>query len=255
VRYVNNLPVQSDEKCALAFCKNMSNLHFHGLHVSPKNQQDDVLTMMAMPGELLNYRVDVPLDAPPGLYWYHTHPHEESARQDLDGMSGAIVIEGIDRYYAELRDMLERVLILRDRVIEDGDVMAESVTFAVPQGGQNWFVLDCLPTAQSEAKNVSAGCTRKRRTDGDFRRFLPHPFVRQLPSYFATKPEMPSVRLFPSCSSPSPIVARHEFPTSRLLGVSEICVVPFHTCGPGITLGQNLATGDLQQCSSLLPGL
>jgi hypothetical protein len=92
------------------------------------------------------------------------------------------------------------------------------VTFAVPQGGQNWFVLDCLPTAQSEAKNVSAGCTRKRRTDGDFRRFLPHPFVRQLPSYFATKPEMPSVRLFPSCSSPSPIVARHEFPTSRLLG-------------------------------------
>jgi suppressor of ftsI len=121
VRYVNNLPVHSDEKCALAFCKNMSNLHFHGLHVSPKNPQDDVLTMMAMPGEVLNYRVDVPFDAPPGLYWYHTHSHEESARQDLDGMSGAIVIEGIDRYYPELRDMPERVLILRDRVIEDGD--------------------------------------------------------------------------------------------------------------------------------------
>jgi hypothetical protein len=31
------------------------------------------------------------------------HPHRESARQDLDGMSGAIVIEGIDRYYPELR--------------------------------------------------------------------------------------------------------------------------------------------------------
>ena len=69
VRYVNNLPVHSDEKCALAFCKNMSNLHFHGLHVSPKNPQDDVLTMMAMPGKVLNYRVDVPFDAPPGLYW------------------------------------------------------------------------------------------------------------------------------------------------------------------------------------------
>src|SRR5580704_11297247 len=121
VRYVNNLPVHSDEKCALAFCKNISNLHFHGLHVSPKNPQDDVLTMMAMPGQVLNYRVDVPFDAPPGLYWYHTHPHEESARQDLDGMSGAIVIEGMDRYYPELRDMPERVLILRDRVIEDGD--------------------------------------------------------------------------------------------------------------------------------------
>jgi suppressor of ftsI len=121
MRYVNNLPIHSEEKCALAPCENMSNLHFHGLHVSPKSPQDDVLTMMAMPGQVLNYRVDVPFDAPPGLYWYHTHPHGESARQDLDGMSGAIVIDGIDRYYPELRGMAERVLILRDRVIDDGE--------------------------------------------------------------------------------------------------------------------------------------
>ncbi len=121
VRYVNDLPVHSDETCALAPCENVSNLHFHGLHVSPQSPQDDVLTMVAMPGQVLNYRVDVPFDAPPGLYWYHTHPHGESARQALDGMSGAIVIEGIDRYYPELRGMPERVLILRDRVIDDGD--------------------------------------------------------------------------------------------------------------------------------------
>jgi FtsP/CotA-like multicopper oxidase with cupredoxin domain len=52
------------------------------------------------------------------LSWYHTHPHGESARQDLDGMSGAIVIDGIDRYYPELRGLRERVLILRDRDVE-----------------------------------------------------------------------------------------------------------------------------------------
>lgn len=121
VRYMNNLPTHSNEECALALCENMTNLHFHGLHVSPKSPQDDVLTVMAMPGQVLNYRVDIPFDAPPGLYWYHTHPHGESARQDLDGMSGAIVIEGIDRYYPELRDMPERVFILRDRVVENGD--------------------------------------------------------------------------------------------------------------------------------------
>jgi FtsP/CotA-like multicopper oxidase with cupredoxin domain len=92
VRYLNDLPVHSDEKCALAPCENMGSLHFHGLNVSPHSPQDDVLTMMAMQGRVLNYRVDVPFDAPPGLYWYHTHPHGESARQDLDGMSGAIVI-------------------------------------------------------------------------------------------------------------------------------------------------------------------
>jgi suppressor of ftsI len=118
LQYVNNLPVHSTEECALGPCADHSNLHFHGLHVSPDSPQDDVLTMMSTPGQRLKYRVEIPPDAAPGLYWYHTHPHGESARQDLDGMSGAIVIDGIDRYYPELRGMRERVLVLRDQTIE-----------------------------------------------------------------------------------------------------------------------------------------
>src|SRR5258706_15528824 len=47
--------------------------------------------------------VDIPLEQPLGLYWYHTHPHGESHRQALDGMSGAIIVEGIDRYLPEIR--------------------------------------------------------------------------------------------------------------------------------------------------------
>ena len=128
LHYVNNLPIQSDEMCASGRCANMTNLHFHGLHVSPKTPQDDVLTMMAMPGEALDYKVIVPSDAPPGLYWYHTHPHGESARQDLDGMSGAIIVEGIDRYYPQLRDMRERVLILRDQDLEHGSAIREQIS-------------------------------------------------------------------------------------------------------------------------------
>jgi suppressor of ftsI len=118
LHYVNNLPFQSDEMCATGRCTNVTNLHFHGLHVSPRNPQDDVLTMMAMPGQALDYKVEVPFYAAPGLYWYHTHPHGESARQDLDGMSGAIIVEGIDQYYPQIRDMRERVLILRDQDLE-----------------------------------------------------------------------------------------------------------------------------------------
>jgi suppressor of ftsI len=118
VKYENQLPVASREKCATGPCMDMSNLHFHGLHVSPERPQDDVLTMLSMPGEVLNYSVEIPPDAPSGLNWYHTHPHGESQRQALDGMSGAIVIEGIDRYYPELRSMGERVLILRDHEID-----------------------------------------------------------------------------------------------------------------------------------------
>src|ERR1700690_3384194 len=99
----------------------MTNLHYHGLHVSPDSPQDDVITMMAAPGQLLHYVVNIPLDQPPGLYWYHTHPHGESYQQSLDGMSGAIVIDGMERYVPEVRNLRERILILRDRVVHKDD--------------------------------------------------------------------------------------------------------------------------------------
>ena len=117
VEYKNELDAESREECLGHPCMNMTNLHFHGLHVSPNAPQDDVLDMMASHGETLHYSVQVPPQQPPGLYWYHTHSHGESYVQDLDGMSGAIVVEGIERYVPEVRRMRERILILRDLIL------------------------------------------------------------------------------------------------------------------------------------------
>ena len=114
VEYKNELAPQSREDCFGHPCMQMTNLHFHGLHVSPNAPQDDVLDMMASPGETLHYSVQVPLQQPPGLYWYHTHSHGESYVQDLDGMSGAIVVEGIERYVPEVRKCASGILVLRD---------------------------------------------------------------------------------------------------------------------------------------------
>jgi suppressor of ftsI len=113
ITYVNNLARHTTEQCALGTCTDMTNLHFHGMEVSPLSGQDDVVTMLAAPGQTLHYDVHVPRDVPPGLYWFHTHPMGESDEQALDGMSGAIVVEGIDRYVPLLRTMPERVLVLR----------------------------------------------------------------------------------------------------------------------------------------------
>jgi suppressor of ftsI len=118
ITYVNDLPSQSPENCAVNPCMDMTNLHFHGLSVSPDAPQDDVLTMLAKPGQVLHYSVEIPRDHPPGLFWYHTHPHGESYRQVLDGMSGAIVIEGMERYAPEVERLRERVIVVRGRSIE-----------------------------------------------------------------------------------------------------------------------------------------
>lgn len=118
ITYVNHFPPTSAETCAMNPCMDMTNLHFHGLTVSPHAPQDDVLTMLAKPGQVLHYSVEIPRDHPPGLFWYHTHPHGESHRQVLDGMSGAIVIEGMERYVPEVSQLRERVIVLRGRSIE-----------------------------------------------------------------------------------------------------------------------------------------
>ena len=118
ITYVNDLPAKPQEKCLAGPCMDMTNLHFHGLAVSPDAPQDDVLDMMAVPGQSLHYTVQIPSDHPPGLYWYHTHPHGESFRQALDGMSGALVIEGIESYFPALTGLPERVLVVRGRSVE-----------------------------------------------------------------------------------------------------------------------------------------
>src|ERR1700723_1796273 len=148
LEYANQMSRNSSEVCVEGPCMNLTNLHFHGLHVSPNAPGDDVLSMMAMPGESLHYTVDIPADQPPGLYWYHTHPHGESYQQDLDGMSGAIVIDGMDRYFPEIKNMKEKILILRDAELEQGDPSSALLKDAVelaPYG---------CGTATSEATRV-----------------------------------------------------------------------------------------------------
>jgi suppressor of ftsI len=135
--YMNVMSTHSQEQCIDGPCTNMTNLHFHGLHVSPDAPQDDVITMMAMPGQSLHYTVNIPTDQPPGLYWYHTHPHGESYQQDLDGMSGAIVIDGMERYVPEVQQMRERILVLRDRLVEEHDPAGPALrrTVEIPATG------------------------------------------------------------------------------------------------------------------------
>jgi FtsP/CotA-like multicopper oxidase with cupredoxin domain len=90
------------------------NIHFHGLTVAPSPPGDDVVTTLAHPGQTLHYRVRVPRDHEPGLYWYHPHAHGETYDQVVTGMSGALIVDGLQEHLPALRAMRERVIVLRD---------------------------------------------------------------------------------------------------------------------------------------------
>lgn len=97
---------------------NSTNLHFHGLDVPPLCHQDEVIHTLVQPGDAgFQYRLKIPRSQPPGLYWYHPHPHGFSEAQVLGGASGAMVVEGIERVKPELAGLPERVLVLRDQSV------------------------------------------------------------------------------------------------------------------------------------------
>ena len=97
-----------------------TNLHFHGLSLPPLCHQDETLRTLVLPGDPpFEYRLRIAAEQPPGLYWYHPHVHGFSEQHLLGGASGAIVVEGLERIVPELRDLPERVLIVRDEWMPD----------------------------------------------------------------------------------------------------------------------------------------
>lgn len=88
-----------------------TNLHFHGSHVSPKGNSDNVL-LRINPGENFDYEFKLPENHPPGLYWYHPHMHEFTDSQVNSGMAGAIIVRGDVDELPELQGLTERKLIL-----------------------------------------------------------------------------------------------------------------------------------------------
>jgi suppressor of ftsI len=104
----------ANEMVGLHGGKHDINIHFHGMGSSPKSPGDDVLGMLAKPGESLHYVVHIPKNQEPGLYWYHPHVHGHTTYQvGSGGMSGAIVINGLEHHLPGLAKMKERMIIVR----------------------------------------------------------------------------------------------------------------------------------------------
>lgn len=110
VNLVNALPAPP---AGAAYFNNAS-LHYHGMHVSPNAPGDDSIDLVAAPGQSLHYQIAIPANHPTGLYWYHSHAHGETDRQNSAGMSGALIVDGIAAYAPQVANMPERVLVVRD---------------------------------------------------------------------------------------------------------------------------------------------
>jgi FtsP/CotA-like multicopper oxidase with cupredoxin domain len=116
-----------------------TNFHYHGFNVSPNQGSDDVLFHVRshynsdyqyFDGSY-QMHVQIPDNHSSGLYWYHPHHHGTSNFQVKRGMSGGIIVEGIENYYSiingiPLKDsqqptpkLTERVMLFKDLQLKD----------------------------------------------------------------------------------------------------------------------------------------
>ena len=103
-----------------------TNLHVHGLHVSPSGGSDNVFVMVDPGGEHV-YEYQIPDDHPSGTFWYHPHHHGTVAEQVAAGMAGVIVIDDELDALPMIAGTSERVVVLSDpRIGADASVLAWS---------------------------------------------------------------------------------------------------------------------------------
>ena len=93
-----------------------TNLHTHGLHVSPSGHADNVFVAVA-DGARRTYTYEIPHDHRSGTFWYHPHMHEMVAPQVFGGLAGVIIVEDALDELPELAGATERVLVVSDPAI------------------------------------------------------------------------------------------------------------------------------------------
>ena len=90
----------------------LTNLHTHGLHVSPNGNADNVWIEVE-PGEEFDYSYDPHPDHAPGMSYYHSHLHGAGYIQVMGGLYGAMIVDlPDDPLYNALRNLPEHVIML-----------------------------------------------------------------------------------------------------------------------------------------------
>ena len=154
-----------------------TNLHFHGLAVPPLCHQDEVLKTSIPSGGTFKYRLRIPRDQPPGLYWYHPHIHGFSTQAVLGGASGALVVEGLERAIPEVAGMPERVLVVRDQNLMNPDAPPAPSEPVIPR---------ILTDPDGDSINTHTGYGRPAKDLSI--NFVPVPYPDYPPAVLAMRP-------------------------------------------------------------------
>lgn len=125
---VNSLPENTyncppaDGNMNTYHCLNTTNLHTHGLHISPESPADNVFLKITPQGDPdphdghhFDYIFNIPSNHPAGTHWYHPHHHGSTDYQVKNGMAGALIIEdSASEGLPEIRAAEDIVMVIQE---------------------------------------------------------------------------------------------------------------------------------------------
>ncbi|MGW3511585.1 multicopper oxidase domain-containing protein [Streptomyces sp. NPDC000994] len=99
-----------------------TNLHTHGLFVSPRAPSDDIFISIKY-GQSYHYAYQLPRGHPTGTFWYHSHADMLSAPQVAGGESGILVVGNLKQHLPlSLRNITEHTIAFKDFQVQ-GDAI------------------------------------------------------------------------------------------------------------------------------------
>jgi FtsP/CotA-like multicopper oxidase with cupredoxin domain len=127
---------RATDKCSPDSCQplaimqkmsNITNLHTHGWHVSPGNNENgtpsDNVFIKVKAGENKDYEYYLQEHAS-GTFWYHAHVHGSTAVQVGYGLAGALIVEGGSKDISNIPEIgaaEEKLFVFQQMDCDDGD--------------------------------------------------------------------------------------------------------------------------------------
>lgn len=232
------LRVRPGDRISLTFRNELdapTNLHTHGLAVSPEGNGDNVFLMIE-PGAAFDFEYRLGRDHPPGVFWYHPHHHGSVADQIFGGLYGVIIVDDETRIEADR----ERVMVISDIGFDgSGDLRAATPMDRmfgregdmVLVNGQVGATLDARPGERERWRVVNA-CTSRHlrlRLDGQRMRLLGTDGGR-----YAESPDVDEIVLVPG--------NRADLMVTAVEGESVLRTLPFDRGSMGMMGGLSSAT-------------
>ncbi len=109
VHFINDLP-------------EMTNLHTHGMHVSPSGNSDNVFLQIQL-GETFDFEFNIPDNHPAGMLWYHPHIHGLTGLHVNGGMAGAIILDGGLDEIEGIKGLTDQILIFQSTEFDANGVV------------------------------------------------------------------------------------------------------------------------------------